>query len=359
MAPNPSARPASSLHPSSINASSMLPSVIRSHHLEDDLPLGEGSLASKLFLLEKATQRPSEQSQVQTSKPLQTPGSFPKSVLPTLTEPNQKSRQVKSSTPLSMPGSFPTSILPYRPHPRESIRKPSPSVKADKPMQIPGSFPVSVLPRQPESIASTQKPPPKEPTKKPSRVKPVEPIPVIGSFQSSNFPNLNTTTQKTSQVRSSESIQMPGSFPASTMLHLKTTTQKSPQVRSTKPSSAASGPRHLHSSHRPPSSIRGRPPNILELNAALLEYLSKSTGQIIWGLLKAWTTSWGLFKFDRDNFFEVIDLLVQDIEHAVAEQTKDFICRAGIAVEKEQILRMVRMLKGMIVRKVQRHLGLG
>jgi benzoyl-CoA reductase/2-hydroxyglutaryl-CoA dehydratase subunit BcrC/BadD/HgdB len=90
-----------------------------------------------------------------------------------------------------------------------------------------------------------------------------------------------------------------------------------------------------------------------------LEYLSKSTGQIIWGLLKAWATSWGLFKFDRDNVFEVIDLLVQDIEHAVAEQTKNFIGRAGIAVEKEQILRMVRMLKGMIARKIQRHLGLG
>jgi hypothetical protein len=55
----------------------------------------------------------------------------------------------------------------------------------------------------------------------------------------------------------------------------------------------------------------------------------------------------------------VIDLLVQDIELAVAEQNREFICRAGITVEREQILRMVRMLKGLIVRKIQRHLGLG
>ena len=111
------------------------------------------------------------------------------------------------------------------------------------------------------------------------------------------------------------------------------------------------------SSHQPPSNIRGRPPNLLELNAALLEYLSKSSGQIIWGLLKAWATSWGFYKFDRDNVFEVIDLLVNDIEHAIAEQTKELIGKAGIAVEKAEILRLVRMLKAIIVRKVKSHIG--
>jgi hypothetical protein len=88
-----------------------------------------------------------------------------------------------------------------------------------------------------------------------------------------------------------------------------------------------------------------------------LEYLSKSSGQISFALLKIWAASWGFFTFDGDSVFEVLDLLVEDIEHAVADQTKGFIGRAGITVEKDEILRILRIFKSAIIQKIKRYLG--
>ncbi|KAE9375024.1 hypothetical protein N431DRAFT_534036 [Stipitochalara longipes BDJ] len=222
MAPRPSIRPRSTLPPSSIIASSMLSSIIRSHRLEDGLPLGEGSLASKLFLLEEAAQRPS---QSQTSETFTNSRFFP-------------------------------------------------SLRAS---QFNGAK---------AKVTST---------------------PAI--------PNLEENTDKPSQSKSSKPVRV-------------------------------SGISRPHSIHRPPSSLHGRPPNVLGAQHNL-------------GLLKAWTASWGFFNFDRDNVFEVIDLLVQDIKHAIADQTTEFIGRAGITIEKKEILRMMKILKNMIMKKIKGHLGFG
>jgi hypothetical protein len=88
-----------------------------------------------------------------------------------------------------------------------------------------------------------------------------------------------------------------------------------------------------------------------------LEYLSKSSGQISFALLKSWAASWGFFTFDGDSVFEVLDLLVEGIEHAVADQTKGFIGRAGITVEKDEILRILRIFKSAIIQKIKGYLG--
>ncbi|PMD64657.1 uncharacterized protein K444DRAFT_625321 [Hyaloscypha bicolor E] len=223
--PTSSTRPSTSLPPSSI-AASTIPVVIKGHHLEDELPLGEGSLASKLCHLETSTRNPS---------------CFP---------------------------SF-------------------------------GDFPASVLPS----------------TQQLSQVKSSQPLP---------------STLKQSQVKFSRSIKIPSSFPGSAL---------------------------SHSNHRPPSRIRGRPPTVLELNSALLEYLLKSSGQISFSLLKSWAASWGFFTFDGDSVFKVLDLLVKEIEDAVAVQTKGFIGRAGIIVEKDEILRILRILNSAIVQKIKGYLG--
>jgi hypothetical protein len=212
------------------------------------------------------------------------------------------------STSTACPGrdTFPASVLPSTREPSQT--KPSGTLlstskkseaKSSRPIQIPGDFPASVLPS----------------TQQLSQVKSSQPLP---------------STLKQSQVKFSRSIKIPSSFPGSAL---------------------------SHSNHRPPSRIRGRPPTALELNSALLEYLLKSSGQISISLLKSWAASWGFFTFDGDSVFKVLDLLVEEIEDAVAEQTKGFIGRAGIIVEKGEILRILRILNSAIVQKIKGYLG--
>lgn len=49
---------------------------------------------------------------------------------------------------------------------------------------------------------------------------------------------------------------------------------------------------------------------------------------------------------------------MRDIEHAIANQTEDFIGKTGVVVEKDEILRIMRILKDTIVRRIQVHVGM-
>jgi hypothetical protein len=52
----------------------------------------------------------------------------------------------------------------------------------------------------------------------------------------------------------------------------------------------------------------------------------------------------------------VLDLLVEDIEHAIADQVKAAIGNTGVAVEKDQILHVLRLFKGTTVRSIKDYL---
>jgi hypothetical protein len=110
------------------------------------------------------------------------------------------------------------------------------------------------------------------------------------------------------------------------------------------------------SSHRASTRARTQPPSTLELNAALLEYLSRSPGSIIWELLKIWAATWGLSRFDTESIYKVLDLLVEDMGHAIADQVKAAIGNTGVAVEKDQILHVLRLFKGTTVRSIKDYL---
>jgi hypothetical protein len=87
-----------------------------------------------------------------------------------------------------------------------------------------------------------------------------------------------------------------------------------------------------------------------------LEYLSRSPGSIIWDLLKIWAATWGLSRLDTESIYKVLDLLVEDIEHAIADQVKAAIGNTGVAVEKDQILHVLRLFKGTTVRSIKDYL---
>jgi hypothetical protein len=130
------------------------------------------------------------------------------------------------------------------------------------------------------------------------------------------------------------------------------------------PLSNAQNPRSSFPHHPPPCQPSTHPPSflhpqptLLEFNAALLEYLSSSPAKIILKLLQAWAASRGFFKFDREGVLEVLDVLVDGIMDGVAEQTREFLGKGGMRMEKEEILTVLGVLKGVVGGRVRDFLG--
>jgi hypothetical protein len=113
-----------------------------------------------------------------------------------------------------------------------------------------------------------------------------------------------------------------------------------------------------HASSHTGSGVGNHPPTVLELNAALLEYLSWSPAKVVWELLRSWAASWGFFKFDGESIYQVLDTLVENISHAVAEKTRNLLVKGGVSVEKEEILQILGALKSAVVRNIKGYLGI-
>jgi hypothetical protein len=60
-----------------------------------------------------------------------------------------------------------------------------------------------------------------------------------------------------------------------------------------------------------------------------------------------------MFRFDGESVYKVLDLLIRELENLVAQQVKYTIWKVRIALEKDRMLKFLRIFKGMIVRTIK------